>query len=152
MTFPESYCLWNDTHRKVLPYLQLDSLLPPKFFKKPGVSSGRDYHQCLQLLSEVKTQLAEFGINDFLDLDIFLWHIHEDIIPSSEKKQVRNKNKDTTNNKDDQISLWVVRAGRKGQQEKAALQNNIITIGWNELDDLSKDFLNRLQRFKYGMN
>ena len=109
MTFPESYCLWNDTHRKVLPYLQLDSLLPPKFFKKPGVSSGRDYHQCLQLLSEVKTQLAEFGINDFLDLDIFLWHIHEDIIPSSEKKQVRNKNKDTTNNKDDQISLWVAK-------------------------------------------
>jgi len=135
MTFPESYCLWNDTHRKVLPYLQLDSLLPQKFFRKPGV--GRDYHQCLQLLTEVKSQLAEFGINDFLDLDIFLWHIHEDLIPSSEKKQVRNKNKDTTNNKHHQIALWVVRAGRSGEQEKAALQNNIITIGWNELDNLS---------------
>jgi predicted Mrr-cat superfamily restriction endonuclease len=32
---------------------------------------------------------------------------------------------------------WVVRAGRNGEHEEAALQNNIITIGWNGLDNLS---------------
>jgi len=132
MIFPDSYCLWNDTHRKVLPYLQLDSLLPPKFFRNPGVSSGKEYQQFLQLLTEVKSELSGFGINDFLDLDVFLWHMHEDI--PLENKQVRTKNK---GNKVHQIALWVVIAGRNGEQEEAALQNNIITIGWNELDDLS---------------
>ena len=35
------------------------------------------------------------------------------------------------------MSLWLVRAGRHGEQEQGALENNIVTIGWNELPDLS---------------
>jgi len=35
------------------------------------------------------------------------------------------------------MSLWLVRAGRHGEQEQGALENNVITIGWNELPDLS---------------
>jgi len=35
------------------------------------------------------------------------------------------------------MSLWLVRAGRHGEQEQGALDNNIATIGWNELPDLS---------------
>ncbi len=36
-----------------------------------------------------------------------------------------------------EINLWVVRAGGKGEDERTALDNNIITIGWNNLSDLS---------------
>jgi len=35
------------------------------------------------------------------------------------------------------MSLWLVRAGRHGEQEHGALENNVVTIGWNELSDLS---------------
>lgn len=35
------------------------------------------------------------------------------------------------------MTLWVVRAGVHGEQEDAALTNNVVTIGWNELDNLS---------------
>ncbi len=35
------------------------------------------------------------------------------------------------------MSLWLVRAGKHGEQEQRALENNIVTIGWNELPDLS---------------
>jgi len=36
------------------------------------------------------------------------------------------------------MSLWLVRAGRHGEQEDVALKENVVTIGWNELPDLSK--------------
>ncbi|MCL9638316.1 restriction endonuclease [Bacillus zanthoxyli] len=34
-------------------------------------------------------------------------------------------------------AIWLVRAGRYGDQEQAALDNNIVTIGWNELGNIS---------------
>jgi len=36
------------------------------------------------------------------------------------------------------MALWVVRAGKKGQQEEGVLQNNVVAHGWNELEDLSQ--------------
>jgi len=35
------------------------------------------------------------------------------------------------------MSLWMVRAGRRGDQEQGALDSGVVTIGWNELPDLS---------------
>jgi hypothetical protein len=35
------------------------------------------------------------------------------------------------------LTLWLVRAGREGEQERGVLQNNIVAIGWNELPNLS---------------
>ena len=35
------------------------------------------------------------------------------------------------------MAVWLVRAGRRGEQEQAALDNNLVAIGWNELPDLS---------------
>ena len=35
------------------------------------------------------------------------------------------------------MSLWLVRAGSHGEQEEGALANNVVTIGWDELPDLS---------------
>lgn len=34
-------------------------------------------------------------------------------------------------------AIWLVRAGRYGDQEQEALDNNIVTIGWNELGNIS---------------
>ena len=36
------------------------------------------------------------------------------------------------------MSLWLVRAGQHGEQEQDALAKKVVTIGWNEFDDLSK--------------
>ncbi|MEN6407171.1 MAG: restriction endonuclease [Thermoguttaceae bacterium] len=35
------------------------------------------------------------------------------------------------------MAVWVVRAGSRGEQEQIAIDNNLVTIGWNELPDLS---------------
>jgi restriction system protein len=35
------------------------------------------------------------------------------------------------------MSLWLVRAGKYGEQEEAALENGLVVIGWDELPDLS---------------
>lgn len=35
------------------------------------------------------------------------------------------------------MSLWLVRAGRHGEQEQGALEHSVVTIGWNEFSDLS---------------
>ncbi|MCP4365303.1 MAG: restriction endonuclease [Planctomycetes bacterium] len=35
------------------------------------------------------------------------------------------------------MSLWLVRAGKHGEQEQGALDNNVVTIGWDQLKDLS---------------
>ncbi len=36
------------------------------------------------------------------------------------------------------MAFWLVRAGKHGEQEPVILENDIVAIGWNELDDLSK--------------
>jgi restriction system protein len=35
------------------------------------------------------------------------------------------------------MSVWLVRAGKTGENEQTALENGLVTIGWNELPDLS---------------
>jgi restriction system protein len=35
------------------------------------------------------------------------------------------------------MSLWLVRAGRNGEQEEGALRHSVATIGWEEMPDLS---------------
>jgi restriction system protein len=35
------------------------------------------------------------------------------------------------------MSVWLVRAGKYGEREQAALEKNVAVIGWNELPDLS---------------
>lgn len=35
------------------------------------------------------------------------------------------------------MAVWLVRAGRRGEEEPAALGHNLVTIAWNELPDLS---------------
>ncbi len=35
------------------------------------------------------------------------------------------------------MAVWMVRAGEEGEAEATALEQSVITIGWNELPDLS---------------
>ncbi len=35
------------------------------------------------------------------------------------------------------MAVWLVRAGRRGEQEQIALDSGLVTIGWNELPDLT---------------
>jgi restriction system protein len=48
------------------------------------------------------------------------------------------------------MAVWVVRAGKRGEQEQTALDNNLVTMHWNELPDLSgvksRDDLAKLYR------
>jgi len=36
------------------------------------------------------------------------------------------------------MSLWMVRAGKYGEREQEAIQNNLVTIGWNDFSDLTQ--------------
>jgi restriction system protein len=50
------------------------------------------------------------------------------------------------------MSLWVVRAGRHGDQEETAVQKHLVCHAWNELPDysaLTKDELRKLYEEKY---
>ena len=50
------------------------------------------------------------------------------------------------------MAIWLVRAGRRGEQEQKALDEGLVTIAWNELPDLkgieSRDALAELYREK----
>lgn len=71
--FPDKYCLWNDKPKTVLPFLRI-GLLPQKFFKYQ-ISYGDDYVQVVQALDALRNELRQFGVTDFIDLDLFFWHI-----------------------------------------------------------------------------
>src|SRR4051812_29079781 len=51
------------------------------------------------------------------------------------------------------MALWLIRAGRKGEDEDFALQHGVAVIGWGELPDLtsieSREELDRLCRDTY---
>lgn len=82
--FPDKFCLWNEKPKTVLPYLGLTGL-PDKFFKYQ-LSSGEEYRQCVQYLGIIKSELAQYGIKDFIDLDILFWHIYDDVLPEEQPR------------------------------------------------------------------
>jgi len=84
--FPNKRCLWNEKPKTVMPFLGLD-ILPDKFFKY-GFTGGNEYLQCVRALKIIKDELKEFGIEDFVDLDIFFWHIFNDIMPRAKREGI----------------------------------------------------------------
>lgn len=65
------------------------------------------------------------------DYSYFVWYAWKNSLNTSEVPQ---KLIDSNAN---QTKFWVVRAGGKGKQEDDALINNVVTIHWHELSDLS---------------
>ncbi len=82
--FPDKYCLWNEKPKSVFPFLGL-TLLPDRFFKYQ-ITSGSEYLQCVNVLKVIKNVLKDYGIVDFIDLDIFFWHIYDDVMPAKPKE------------------------------------------------------------------
>lgn len=84
MIFPDKYCLWNDKPKKVLQFLGLNAL--PANLYKYNTATGQEYLQCVNYLSVIRNQLSQFGIKDFISLDIFFSHLLEEIERYSDKK------------------------------------------------------------------
>lgn len=80
LLFPDTYCLWNIKPRTVVPFLKIDKL-PQKFFKS-NFTKGEEYLQIVSALRIVKDELRDFGIVDFIDLDVFFWYIFNNIMPN----------------------------------------------------------------------
>jgi hypothetical protein len=88
-TFPDRYCLWNAAPKTVLPFLGLN-ILPEGFFKYQ-ITSGDEYQQCVTVLGLIKSELAQYGIKDFIDLDVFFWYILLNVVPKERKVEEKKK-------------------------------------------------------------
>lgn len=84
MIFPDRFCLWNDKPKKVLQFLGLNAL--PDNLYKYNTATGQEYLQCVDYLSVIRNELTQFGIKDFISLDIFFWHLFDEIEHYSDKK------------------------------------------------------------------
>jgi hypothetical protein len=89
MIFPDKYCLWNNKPKTVLTFLRLDAL--PDNLYKHNIATGYEYLECVNYLNMIKNELSQFGINDFIKLDVFFWHIFEAGIPDQDKKLIQSK-------------------------------------------------------------
>ena len=93
---PDNYCLWNDKPINVLPFLGLDSLLPPSVFK--GQMTGADYVACIEVMGLIKHELEKAGFRgltgsnlakpDYWTVDLFMWYIFEEVLPEDEKEEI----------------------------------------------------------------
>ena len=88
MVFPEKFCLWNNVTKTVLNFLKLKDNLSETVFKYNYIS-GEEYSQCVRHVSTIKNELSVYGVNDFIEVDIFLWYIHENIVPRNWKKDAK---------------------------------------------------------------
>ena len=73
--FPDQYCLWNAKTQTVLSKLRLD-ILPKRFFKYQ-INTGEDYFECVQALGLIKDAMTNFGIRNFIDLDIMFIYMSQ---------------------------------------------------------------------------
>lgn len=128
MIYPNKFCIWNTVTKQTLKFLNI--MLPSEELLKEGRITGEQYKQCIEFMNLIKKDLEPFGVTNFVDLDLFMWNIHDNYPTSISLDKDDRSRLNTT-------SMWVVRAGRKGEQEKEALYNDLITIGWYELSDLS---------------
>ena len=73
--FPDQYCLWNAKTQTVLSKLGLD-ILPKRFFKYQ-INTGEDYFECVQALGLIKDAMTNFGIRNFIYLDIMFIYMSQ---------------------------------------------------------------------------
>jgi hypothetical protein len=84
MLFPEKFCLWNEVTKNVLTFMNLKKNLPESAFKYNNIP-GKIYAQCINYLFIIKSELQQYHINNFLDVDKFFWYLHENVIPKDWK-------------------------------------------------------------------
>lgn len=90
--FPDKYCLWNEKPKTVLPFLNLDNLLPENVFKYQ-ITNGKDYAACNEVMSVLKNELVNAGIEkaDFIDLDCYIWFIFIKKLPKRKRGKSKEK-------------------------------------------------------------
>lgn len=76
--FPDTYCLWTEKLRRVIPFLGLESLLPDRAFKY-FTYDGKNYVECVEFLELIANELSANGVehSDFLGVDYFLYYIYD---------------------------------------------------------------------------
>ena len=89
MIFPDKFCLWNDKPRTVLPFLGLNGL--PDNLYRYNTATGEQYLQCIDYINLIINELSEFGIKDFIDVDVFFWHIFNDVMSDQDRKPIQPK-------------------------------------------------------------
>jgi hypothetical protein len=96
MIFPDKFCLWNNKPKAVLQFLGLNAL--PANLYNYNTATGQEYLQCVDYLNLIKNELSEFGIKDFISLDVFFWHLFEDVMPDHDKKLMQPKEESEKSN------------------------------------------------------
>lgn len=87
---PDKFCIWNDKPKNILPFLNMQLLLPDRVYKY--AITGEDYEQCIEVLDLVRQELSKVGLENpnFLDVDYFLYYIFDEhyqgISPEEETK------------------------------------------------------------------
>jgi hypothetical protein len=136
--FPDKFCLWNNTSKNVLYFLGLDMLLPSNIMRKDNWSiSGEEYSKCVQLVGSIKNESAEFGITDFIDIDIFFWHIHSDIVPLIRRESSEAKSAEANKSSGMYLSFEDIRIASRSYPDEVAQQ------AIREANDEVKQFLER---------
>ena len=113
------YCLWNDPTDAFLSEIGLDGGLSKL------KSDGEKYARLLEIYSEILKILIPYKIQNFFDLDTFMYYV------------IDTKNKKSTTIESE---FWLVGSGIEKERESMWNEfknNNIVGVGWNEIGDVS---------------
>jgi hypothetical protein len=83
---PDSYCLWNDKPKNILPFLKID-LLPESVYKYQ--IDGKDYVKCISVLSLIRDELKKSGVEnaDYIDVDFYFAFIFYEVYEKMPKPE-----------------------------------------------------------------
>jgi hypothetical protein len=135
------YNIYSQVRSKILSvyypedFIQIHSLkylqVILEAFGKPTIDVKHKLFLTQARLLEVKNShpvMKEWNNEDFSH---FVWKA---VI---ERKTNARESDEEYKSSSPKVSLWVVRAGSRGEQENDALERNVVTIAWNQLPDLS---------------
>jgi hypothetical protein len=72
----------KSTFLLIFLFFGLNKLLPKNIMRLDNWTiSGEDV-----AIEYIKNELTEFGVKDFIDVDIFFWHIYKDVISTTKKE------------------------------------------------------------------
>lgn len=79
--FPSKCGMWTKSHKSVLPFLKMKTLLPDRVYKYP--INGGEYLKCNEVLRLAKDELDQrSGLEsvDFVDTDFFMWFVFSEVM------------------------------------------------------------------------
>jgi len=79
--FPDKCGMWTKSHKSVLPFFKMKTLLPDRVYKYP--INGKEYLKCNEVLELVKNELSlksQLKGVDFIDTDFFMWFVFSEVM------------------------------------------------------------------------